>query len=203
MTRLLRSLSAALVLVAACLLPAGGAQAEPIRHEDNVATATIEQDNGRAFDLAFEVLTQRGGDVDELNAAYAGARCTDCRATAIAFQIVLVSGTPRAVTPQNRAVAINDSCTRCVVAAEARQFVRVVDQRVMFTDTARAILADVRRLLRSLEGQDLALADLHAAVEQQEERVRQVMTDEIVPKDTGEDDVDVLAKRLLEATDVN
>ena len=76
----------------ACVLPVGSAQAA---QTDNVATAIIEQDDGRAFDLAWDVSRQRGGDVvDHLNSATARARCLRCRATAIAFQIVLVSGSP-------------------------------------------------------------------------------------------------------------
>ena len=63
------------------------------------------------------------------------------------------------MTPHNRAVAVNDACTRCVVVAEARQFVRVVDEPVKFTDAGRAVLADVRAQLRALEAQDLSLAD--------------------------------------------
>ena len=198
-----RRLALLALLVLACVVPPV-AQADPLqRHQDNVATAVIEQDGGRAFDLEFEVLTQRGrDDVDNFNAANAGARCTGCRATAIAFQIVLVSGMPERLTPHNRAVAINDQCTQCVVAAEARQFVRVVDEPVKFTDAGRAVLADVRRQLSALEAQDVSLAELHTAVEAQEARVLTVMRDEVVPKDDAADEPDVLERRLLQDTDL-
>ena len=201
MSALTRRVALLALLAAACLVTPPGAQAAGQRHHDNVATAVVEQDGGRAFDLAFAVVTQKAGVVDQFNAANAGARCTDCRATAIAFQVVLVSGVPDAVTPHNRAVAVNDACTRCVVAAEARQFVRVVDQPVKFTDAGRETLADVRRHLRALEGQDLTLAALHEAVEQQEARVRAVLTEQVVPKAGDEHDADVLAARLLQDTD--
>ena len=189
------------LLAAVCVLYPSGAQAAAQRHHDNVATAVIEEDGGRAFDFAFAVVKQRGGEVDHFNAANAGARCTDCRATAIAFQIVLVSGMPSSVTPHNRAVAVNDACTRCTVVAEARQFVRVVDQPVKFTDAGREVLADVRTQLRALEGQDLTLAALHDAVEQQEARVREVMSTQVVPKSDDGGEADVLDRRLLQATD--
>ena len=203
MTRAAHRLALLALLVLACVVPPV-AQADPLqRHQDNVATAVIEQDGGRAFDLQFEVLTQRGrDDVDNFNAANAAARCTGCRATAIAFQIVLVSGMPERLTPHNRAVAINDQCTQCVVAAEARQFVRVVDEPVKFTDAGRAVLADVRRQLSALEAQDVSLAELHLAVEAQEARVLTVMRDEVVPKDDSADEPDVLERRLLQATDL-
>ena len=116
---------------------------------------------------------------------------------------MLVSGTPERITPQNRAVAVNDQCTQCVVVAEARQFVRVVDVPVKFTDAGREVLADVRQQLTALESQDLSLADLHAAVEAQEARVRTVMRDEVVPKADAADEPDVLERRLLQDTDVN
>src|SRR3954451_2371205 len=198
-----RRLALLALLVLACVVPPV-TQADPLqRHQDNVATAVIEQDGGRAFDLEFEVLTQRGSnDVDNFNAANAGARCTGCRATAIAFQIVLVSGMPERLTPHNRAVAINDQCTQCVVAAEARQFVRVVDEPVKFTDAGRAVLADVRRQLSALEAQDVSLAELHSAVEAQEARVLMVMRDEVVPKSDSADEPEVLERRLLQDTDL-
>ena len=198
-----RRLALLALLVCACAVPPV-AQADPLqRHEDNVATAVVENDGGRAFDFEFEVLTQRGTrDVDNFNAANAGARCTGCRATAIAFQIVLVSGMPERLTPHNRAVAINDQCTQCVVAAEARQFVRVVDEPVKFTDAGRAVLADVRAQLRALESQDLSVGELHAAVEAQEARVLSVMRDEVVPKNDSADEPDVLERRLLQDTDL-
>jgi putative peptide zinc metalloprotease protein len=138
--------------------------------------------------------------VDNFNAANAGARCTGCRATAIAFQIVLVSGVPDRLVPHNRAVAVNDSCTECVVTAEARQFVRVVDQPVKFTDAGRAVLADVRQQLRALASQDLSLAQIHDAVETQEARVRAVLADEVVAK-ADDSEPDVLDRRLLQDSD--
>src|SRR5215211_4571091 len=109
-----------LLLAIACALPAGSAQAASM---ENVATAITEQDDSRAFDFAWDISRQRGdGVVDPLNSATARARCTRCRATAVAFQIVLVSGSPAIVVPKNTAEAVNVDCTECVVGAEARQF---------------------------------------------------------------------------------
>ena len=131
------------------------AQADPLqRHQDNVATAVIEQDGGRAFDLEFEVLTQRGGDdVDNFNAAQRGRALH--RVPGDGDRVpdrARLRHRRSDVTPHNRAVAINDQCTQCVVVAEARQFVRVVDEPVKFTDAGRAVLADVRRQLTRARG---------------------------------------------------
>ena len=186
-------------LVALACAPAGAQAAVP--HHDNVATATNETDATRVDDFAWGVSRQRGGDVvDQLNQAHAAARCTDCGARAIAFQIVLVSGSPTTVIPRNEAVALNDQCTRCETAAEARQFVRVVDQRVKFTGRGKRELADIRNDLRDLTRQDISLADLHTAVEAQEARVKEVLGTELVTAADPSEDADVLDAQLLQDT---
>lgn len=171
------------VAVLACVTPLGVARAQDAtRDKDNIAVATTETDGARAFDFSYGVEYQRGGVVDHRNIANAAARCTDCRATAIAFQIVLVSGSPTQLVPRNQAVAINDQCTSCVVYAGARQFVRTVSDGTRITKEGLYTLADVRRDLAALEGQDLDVAGLTAEVEEQESRVLQVLTEELYTK---------------------
>ena len=179
MSSLRRRLTALLLLAIAFALPAGGAEAA---HRENVATATIEQDAGRAFDFAWDISRQRGGVVDHHNAARAAARCTRCSATAIAFQIVIVSGAPSTVVPINEAVALNHQCTECVAVAEARQFVRVVDAPVRLTGAGREQLAEVRRTLAGLDAADVPLDKLHGAVERSEATIRTVLAEELVRK---------------------
>ena len=198
MSRGTRRGAAALLTVLACALPAGSAQASP---HDNLAQATIEQDGGRAFDFSWGISTQRGGVVDQSNKAHAAARCTGCEATAIAFQIVLVSGAPSTVAPTNEAVALNLECTECEVVAEARQFVRVVDAPVRITAAGRRELADVRATLRDLEAQDPPIDQLHQAVEAQEARVRQVLNTELVLKRDPSRDADVIDAQLAQDAD--
>jgi putative peptide zinc metalloprotease protein len=184
------------ILIACALLP-GSAQAS-IR--DNIATAIIEQDAGAAFDFAWDISRQRGGVVDHRNEAEAAARCTSCKATAIAFQIVIASDANQ-VVPVNRAVALNHQCTQCVVAAEAFQFVRVVDAPVKLTGTGRAELADVRQDLRALEAQDLPIDQLHQAVGQQASRVRGVLNTELVLKSDRGGEADVLDRWVAQDAD--
>ena len=173
-----RLVAALAVLV--CAAPTGVAQARPAH--DNTATATIEQDGGRAFDFEWSLERQRAGVVEHKNTAQAGARCSDCRATAIAFQIVIVEGQPEKLAPVNQAVAVNDQCTRCVVYAGARQLVRVVDKPVRFTARGALTLVDVRRDLKALENQDLTVDQLVAALEAQEARALNVLQNELVPR---------------------
>lgn len=199
MTRWPRNRAAALLLtVLACALPAGGAQAA---HRDNVARATIEQDGGRAFDFAWDVSHQRGGVVDHLNRAHAAARCTDCEATAIAFQIVLVSGAPSTAAPINEAVALNLECTRCETVAAARQFVRVFEEPVRLTRDGRRDLREVRATLRGLEAQDPPIDELHAAIEAQEARVRKVLDTELVLRSDRSEPADEIDAQLAQDSD--
>jgi len=187
--------------VLTCVLPTGSAQAQ--HSGDNVATAVIEQDEGRAFDLAWDISRQRGDDpVLNRNSATARGRCTRCRATAIAFQIVLVSGSPKTVVPQNTAEAVNFECTECTVVAEARQFVRVIPDPVRFTGEGRAVLADVREDLETLETQNLPIDQLHQAVETEEGRVLDVLRTELVLKSNPSKDANVLKQRSLQAVDL-
>jgi len=196
-TRLTRRYAAALLTVLACALPAGGAQAST---GENLAQATIEQDGGRAFDFAWDVSSQRGGVVDQANKAHAAARCTDCEATAIAFQIVIASKA-NTVAPTNEAVALNLECTRCEVVAEARQFVRVVDAPVRLTGAGRAELKQVRRELRALEALDPPIDQLHQAVEAQEARVKEILNTELVLRSDPSQEADVIDSELAQDAD--
>ena len=201
MSPLRRRLAALLLTVVGCVLPMGSAQATT--STDNSATAIIEVDHGRAFDFAWNLSRQRGdAAVTNWNSATAKARCVECRATAIAFQIVLVSGSPSVVVPRNTAEAVNLECTNCTVAAEARQFVRVVPDPVRFTGEGRAILANVRERLSALEVEDLAVDQVHQVVEAQEARVREVLANELVMRSDPSEETDVLQRRTLQAADL-
>ena len=198
MTRRTRSGAAAVLAVLACALPAGSAQAA---YHDNVAQATIEQDGGRAFDFAWDIAKQRGGVVDQANKAHAAGRCTGCEATAIAFQIVLVSGAPSTVAPINLARAVNDRCPGCETVAEAHQFVRVVKDPVRLTGRGRATLRDVRSDLRALEALDPPIDQLHKAIDTEAERVNEVLDTELVLRSNPSEDADVIDAQLAQDAD--
>ena len=201
MTRTARRYAVATLAVLACALPAGSAQAAAYKDHDNIARATIEQDHGRAFDFAWSISKQRGGTVDQSNKAHAAGRCTECEATAIAFQIVLVSGAPSRVAPTNEGVALNLECPRCEVFAAARQFVRVYEQPVRITRAGRRELADVRATLQALEAQDPPIDQLYQAVEAQEARVRQVLNTELVSRSDPSEEADEIDAQLAQDTD--
>ena len=193
-----RRLAALALTACACVLPFGSAQAA--LDTDNVAAAINQTDNTHVTDFAWQVDKRRGDEnVHHLNKALAHASCTDCRATAIAFQVVLVSGNPRVVMPENLAVQINEECTNCVGAAHARQFVRVLADPFRITGAGRATLQSVREELEA--AQFLPVAEQYQAVEAQEARVRQVVNEELVVKGTASKEPDVLAKQFHQATD--
>ena len=201
MTALTRRFAALLAVALACVLPLGSAQATSTT--ENTASALIEQDDGRAFDFAWDIDKRRGDDaVLHRNSAKALARCLRCKATAIAFQIVLITGSPQTVVPVNVAEAVNDQCTDCVAVAEARQFVRVVPTSVRFTSEGRAVLADVRRDLAALEDQDLPADQLHQAVETQEARVREALGTELVQSSDPDTEARVTEREFLQSADV-
>ena len=144
--------------------------------------------------------TQRGGLVDDANKAHAAARCTDCEATAIAFQIVIAFKADK-VAPTNEAVALNLECTRCEVVAEARQFVRVFDAPVRLTGAGRTELRQVRRELRALEALDPPIDQLHQAVEAQEARVKEILSTELVLRSDPSQEADVIDSELAQDAD--
>ena len=198
MTRRLLTLLAALV---ACVLPLGSAQAAD--SQDNIASATVEQDDGRAFDFAWQFDRESGNEaVLHMNKATALATCMRCEATAIAFQVVLVHGSPSTVVPQNLAIAVNDQCTECEVAAEARQFVRVSPRPIKLTSGGRATLTDVRRDLAALAERDLSVLETHQVVEAQEARIREVLATEVVLSAEPDTEATFDTRRTLQAVDL-
>ena len=201
MTRTARRCAVAALTVLACALPAGSAQAAAYHDHDNLAQAIIEQDAGRAFDFAWSISRQHGGAVDQSNRAEAAGRCTGCEATAIAFQIVLVSGAPSKVTPVNVGVSLADQCPSCEIFSAARQWVRVYKQPVRITLAGRRVLADVRETLQALEAQDPPIDQLYLAVEAQEARVRQVLNTELVSRSDPSEEPDPIDAQLAQDTD--
>lgn len=64
-----------------------------------------------------------GDSVEPENLAYARSSCSNCRTVAVAFQAVVVTGSPSVARPKNAAVAANVNCTSCQTMADAYQYV--------------------------------------------------------------------------------
>ena len=92
--------------------------------DDSQALALNRTDGGVLYDVAYSLVTVRDGDdVDQRNGAHAYGNCNDCTTVAVSFQVVLVVGSSRLVTPVNIAEAINGNCTSCITTAIATQLV--------------------------------------------------------------------------------
>ena len=173
-----------LVLLATALLAAGFSAARPaFAHAgDNAAIAINTKDGTTVFKVAFAIRHVMSDVVDETNAAVAYNSCNDCAAVAIAFEIVLVEGSPSVVTPQNISIAINENCTNCVAVAEAYQFVLGGGTGpVHFDKEGNRILAEIRKELHSLRKEDLTLDQLQARLDSMSARIAEVLANHLVP----------------------
>jgi putative peptide zinc metalloprotease protein len=149
---------------------------------DNAAVAVNTKDGSSVFRLAFSIKKVAGDVVDNANGAVAYASCNECRTVALAIQIVLVTGDPEVVTPENIAIAINENCTSCETLASAYQFVLGTDEEaVRFSPDGRRTINDIRKELRELGKSDLPVDEVQARVKQLMMRLGEVLKSELEP----------------------
>ena len=156
---------------------------------DNAAIAVNTKDGTTVFKVAFAIRHVMGDVVDQTNGAVAYASCTDCASVAIAFEIVLVEGSPSTVTPTNVAIAFNENCQMCVAVAEAYQFVLGTGGLVHFDAEGNRILAELRRRLHALRKEDLTIEQLQAILDDIAAQIADVLANHLVPvpgKKTGQ-----------------
>ncbi len=97
--------------------------------DDSQALAVNRTDGGTTYSIAYSLVTVRDGEpVDEHNGAHAFANCTACTTVAVSFQVVLVVGSSKVVTPVNIAEALNGNCPACITTAIANQIVVSIGQ---------------------------------------------------------------------------
>jgi len=175
--RLRRTLVTLLVLLAgAWYAPAA------VASDDTAAVAVNTKDGSSVFRLAFSIKKVAGEVVDNTNAAVAYASCESCRTIALSIQIVLVTGNPDTVTPQNVAIAINENCTSCETLASAYQWVLGTDEEnVRFSPEGRHAINEIRKELRGLGKTDLPVDELQARVHQLMIRLGTVLRTELEP----------------------
>lgn len=150
----------------------------------NSAIAINTEDGSSLFKLAFAIRRVAGDVVDQQNVAVAYASCTSCQTTAIAIEIVLVTGDPSVATPENVAVAVNESCHLCDTFATAYQFVVSTGGPVHFTSEGMRELQQIRHELRKLKG--LSNAEIRARLPALIARLKQVLQTQLVPVKPGE-----------------
>ncbi len=175
--RLRRTLVTLLVLLAgAWYAPAA------VASDDTAAVAVNTKDGSSVFRLAFSIKKVAGDVVDNANAAVAYSTCESCRTIALSIQIVLVTGDPETVTPENFAIAINENCTSCETLASAYQWVLGTDEEnVRFSPEGRLAINEIRKELRELGKSDLPVDELQARVHQLMIRLGDVLRTELEP----------------------
>jgi putative peptide zinc metalloprotease protein len=134
--------------------------------QDTQALAVNTEDGSVVYDVAFALVWADGDQaVDTTNEAYAFARCADCGAVAVSFQVVLIAGQADVVVPQNISAAVNYECFECVTFALASQLVLTVDGPLSaetMTELER-LWAEIAAYGQSIP--DRPLAEIAAALE--------------------------------------
>lgn len=172
--------------------------------QDNTAVAVNTEDGSSVFQFAFSIKKVANDVVDPTNAAVAYASCEGCETVAVAIQVVLVSGDPSVVAPQNVAVAVNDDCDVCTTLAYAYQFVfGSGDEPVHFTKEGKEKLHAVKKAFKELQKQDLPLEVVLPAVNALAQQVNDVVMNEIVvgpPGQAKKDDASATADAAPSST---
>jgi putative peptide zinc metalloprotease protein len=171
------------VLVTLLVLLAGAWSAPAaVASDDTAAVAVNTKDGSSVFRLAFSIKKVAGDIVDNSNAAVAFASCDSCRTVALSIQVVLVTGNPDTVTPENVALAFNVDCTSCETLASAYQWVLGTDEEnVRFSPEGRLAINEIRKGLRELGLSDLPIDELQARVHQLMIRLGEVLRTELEP----------------------
>ncbi len=149
---------------------------------DNVAGAVNTQDGKTVYAIKLKILQTSADTVDTTNAAIAvNSGCTGCSTVAIAFEAVIVVGSPSTFTPTNLAIAYNENCSGCTAFASAYQQVVQTSTRVRITKEGRMQVAAIRKDLKEIKKLDLTLDEIRARVAAAEEAFAAVLRNEIVP----------------------
>jgi putative peptide zinc metalloprotease protein len=154
---------------------------------DNVAVAIVTKDGSSKAKVSFRIVRTSDDVIDNGNVAVAFASCEGCRSVAIAVQVVLVSGTPSTVIPENFAIALNFECIDCATLASAYQFVLGVDGNVHFSPEGNRALAEIRKQIRELASSELAVDELQGELDLLADELRTVLAEELLT--AGPDDV--------------
>jgi putative peptide zinc metalloprotease protein len=182
-------LTALLALAAVGFLPAASWGGEGDGATQNAAVAVNKKDGSSEFKFKFAITQTSAEVINHSNAAVAFASCIECETVAIAVQVVLVTGNPHTVTPQNIAVAFNELCEACLTFASAYQIVKSTGGPVEFTEAGRQRLNSIRKGFKDLRAEidQLSLAELHARVEGLKAQLKALIDEELVPAADDDD----------------
>jgi hypothetical protein len=134
--------------VIALVLAAGAPSA--MAAADNAAVAINHTDDAYVWRQAFKITRSNGDEVFESNGAAAVSGCERCRTAAVAFQVLLATGSASTVAPDNLAFAFNDGCSSCATYAGAFQLVVTTHTQIHFTEAGNEQIDSIRAELQSL-----------------------------------------------------
>lgn len=143
-----RGVVSAGVALALCWAAVAPADAHgPTRTISTDVTVAVDRDGDDRARSTLQVARTSASEVSAVNVAGAWARCDDCRAVALSFQVVVADRAPDVVDADNAALAVNEACERCETVAIAYQFVVLNPGRAHLTGAGHARLAQVRHAL--------------------------------------------------------
>jgi putative peptide zinc metalloprotease protein len=156
--------------------PAGG------NGTDNVAGAVNSKDGRTIYAIRLKIVQTTANTVDATNAAVAvNSGCTGCSTYAIAFEGVIVVGSPTTFDPTNLAIAYNQDCSGCTAFADAYQQVVQTSTRVRVTKQGRQQIAAIRQDLNDLRHASLTLDEIAARVAADERAFAAVLGTQLIP----------------------
>jgi putative peptide zinc metalloprotease protein len=169
------------VIAAAFALGGGSAFAG-----DSTAVAVNTKDGSSIVKIVFDIEQLfNGKPVDSGNAAVAVSSCNSCQTVAVAIQIVLASGSPSVVVPENVAIAMNVDCNLCQTLADAYQYVYVTSQPMTFTKAGKERIKEIQRQLHDLEKSGLPIEQIQSRVVELTGQIQDVLQTELIPLDNG------------------
>ena len=149
---------------------------------DNVAAGVNTKDGRTIYAIRLKIVQTTNDTVDATNAAVAvNSGCTGCSTYAIAFEGVIVVGSPSTFDPTNLAIAYNQDCSGCTAFADAYQQVVQTSTRVRITKEGRQEIARIRKDLNDLRHSTLSLDEIAARVSADEQAFAQVLSTQLVP----------------------
>jgi hypothetical protein len=113
---------------------------------NNVVIVKASADGLRLARSHLQVAPVAGDTVASANIADAQASaCTGCRASAVAVQVLFVTGSPDVYTPANAATAVNAGCSSCGTYAYAWQYLLQTSGPVYLSPTGRLEVEQLRQ----------------------------------------------------------
>jgi hypothetical protein len=119
---------------------------------DNSAVAINTKDDVYMSRQAFKITRVADELVDESNGAAAVSSCERCRTAAVAFQVIIATGTASTVTSTNLAIALNQECLSCATYAGAFQLIVTPHTAMRFTEAGNERIDQIRAELQMVLG---------------------------------------------------